>query len=216
MVRAAPLLITLVLAAGCTSQTQVREEELLQLLQWLPGEYNNSSQAQSDVQRGVRPPHEALALSIVSVDDPVIGSHVYYVQEAAADNPSRVMVQRVWTLEVTDKAIVQRVWTLSEPLRWRDAHRNPDVLRSMMNQDVSVTRGCEINWKKMGARFVGTNDPKRCRSSSRATSGTVQVETRMELDATELALAETARDAQGQLVQGRTDEPSYRFHKQAP
>jgi hypothetical protein len=29
-------------------------------------------------------------------------------------------------------------------------------------------------------------------------------------------LAETAKDAAGQLVQGRTDDPFYKFHRQAP
>jgi hypothetical protein len=85
-----------------------------------------------------------------------------------------------------------------------------------MAQDVTQSRGCTITWKKEGMRFIASNDPKRCTSTSRATNGTVQVETRMELDATELALAETAKDLAGQLVQGRTDDPFYKFHRQAP
>ncbi len=211
--RAAPLLL-LGLLGSCTNQTKLREAEFAQLLAWLPGHYDNTKQAQADVRAGLQPPHEALALAIVPVDDPVIGTHVFYVQEMAADDPRRVMVQKVWTLDLTDKGMVQTVWTLAEPLRWRDGQRDPDLLRGMMNHDVAQARGCDLTWKKHGEQFAAANDSKTCRITSRATSGTLQIDTRMELDATGFGLAENATDASGQLAQGRTDEPFYRFLKQ--
>jgi len=207
-------LSALTLISGCTTQAKVHEAEFYQLVAMLPGEYNNTTQAQGDVQRGVHPPHDALVLKITPIDAPVVGKHAFYVQEAAADDPRRIMAQRVWTVEMTDKSIVQTVSTIKEPLRWRDDQ--PELLMGMMAQDVTPSRGCDITWKKEGMRFVATNDPKHCTSTSRVTNGTVQVETRMELDATELALAETAKDASGQLVQGRTDDPFYKFHREAP
>ena len=216
----APVLMVAILAtgaiAGCTSQTEMREAELDQLLHWLPGRYDNSAQAKSDALHNVRPPHDALALVVVPVDDPLIGKFVYYVQEMAADDPRRVMAQRVWTFEVTDKGIVQSVWTLAEPLRWREGERDPDLLRSLMKQDVVQTRGCDLNWKKTDGHFSASNDPKHCQQTSRITSGTIHIETRLQLQAAELGLAENATDAAGQLVQGRTDEPFYRFQKVAP
>jgi len=217
MVRLTRLLLcvlpALVFTSACTTGAQVHEAEFYQLLAMLPGEYNNASQAQGDEQRGVHPPHDALALTITPIGAPVIGTHAFYVQESAAEDARRIMAQRVWTLEMTDKSIVQTVWTIKEPLRWRNAE--PDLLMGMMAQDVIRNPGCDVTWKKEGMRFVGTNDSKRCTSTSRVTNGTVQVETRLELDSTQLALAETARDAGGQLVQGRTDDP-YKFHRQAP
>ena len=201
---------------SCTSQTQLREAELDQLLHWLPGQYNNSLQVKDDVAHRLRPPHEALALSVLPVDDDLIGKFVFYVQESAADDPLRVMAQRIWTFDVSDKGIVQTVWTLAEPLRWREGERDPDLLRSMMKPDVVQIRGCDLHWKKSGARFVAENDPQHCQTTSQITSGTIHIESRFELDATELGLAETGTDAAGQLVQGRTDEPFFRFHKVQP
>ncbi len=198
---------------ACTNQTKLREAELEQLLAWLPGQYDNTAQAQADTRGGIQPPHEALSLAIVPVDDPVIGTNVFYVQEMAADDPRRVMVQKVWTIDATDAGIVQTVWTLAEPLRWRDGQRDPDLLRGMMNHDVAQARGCELTWKKKGEKFVAANDPATCRITSRTTSGTLRIETRMELDAGNFGLAENATDAAGQLTQGRTDEPFYRFQK---
>jgi hypothetical protein len=199
---------------ACADQQKVNDADLAELLVQLAGRYENTGQVQADVQHGLRPPHDALALVIVPVDDPVIGEHVFYVQEMAADNPNRVMVQRVWTFGIQNKAIVQSVWTLKEPLRWRDAPRNPEMLESMVSQDLTPVRGCNLTWKRTGEKFTAANDPKTCRSTSRLTGGTVHIDTRMELEGNELSLAENATDAAGQLVEGRTDEPFIRFRKQ--
>jgi hypothetical protein len=210
---AAVAAVAAVLLIACADQQKARELDLAELLGLIAGHYDNAAQVEADARRGLHPPHDALALDIVPVDDPLIGEHVFYVQEMAADDARRVMVQRVWTIDVVDKNIVQTVWTLKEPLRFRDAQHDPDLLKSMMNQDVVKVRGCNLTWKKLGEKFTAGNDPKTCRSTSRVTGGTVQIDTRMELDANGFSLAENATDAAGQLVQGRTDEPFVRFRR---
>jgi hypothetical protein len=215
-VRVPLLAAAAIVLAACTSQEARREAELAQVIQLLPGRYDNTAQARADALAGVRPPHEALALAVVPVYAPMVGNNVFYVQEMAADDPRRVMAQKLWTFESTGEGIVQSVWTLSEPLRWRDAHLNPEVLQSLMAQDVARSRGCELTWKKIDTRFVASNDPARCRMNSRVGNEPVQVDTRVELDSGELALAEVTTQADGRLVQGRSDEPFYRFRKQAP
>lgn len=202
-----------VLLGACADQEKARETELIELLVSIAGHYDNTSQVEGDIRRGLHPPHDALALVVVPVDDPIIGEHVFYVQEMAADDPRRVMAQRIWTFDITDKKIVQTVWTLREPLRWRDSQHDPDLLKSMLTQDVARVAGCNLTWKKTATGFSASNEPKTCRSTSRVTSGTVQIDTRMELDANGLSLAENATDAAGQLAQGRTDEPFVRFRK---
>ena len=211
-----PVLLICIAAASlgaCADQQKVHEGEMADLLVQLAGRYDNTGQVQADVQHGVRPPHDHLALVVVPVDDPLVGEHVFYVQEMAADDPNRVMVQRVWTFGIQNKEIVQSVWTLKEPLRWRDAQHNPETLESMVNQDVTPVRGCNITWKKGTDKYTGSNDPKTCRATSRLTGGTVRIDTRMEIEGNELSLAESATDAAGQLVEGRTDEPFIRFRK---
>ncbi len=208
------LLATAMLCSSCADQQKKREAEMTELLVMLVGHYDNAGQVQADAQRGVHPAHDPLALTVVPVDDPLVGEHVLYVQETAADDARRVMVQRIWTFGVEDKGIVQSVWTLKEPLRWRGAQQDPDMLKSLMNQDVTPVRGCNLTWKKSGEKFTASNDPKTCHSTSRSTGGTVRIDTHMELEASELSLAENATDTSGQLVEGRTDEPFVRFRKQ--
>lgn len=212
---AAAVIACMAVALGaCADQQKANEADMAELLVQLAGRYDNTGQVQADVQHGVHPPHDPLALVIVPVDDPLIGEHVFYVQEMAADDPNRVMVQRVWTFGVQNKSIEQSVWTLKEPLRWRDAQRNPEMLESLVNQDVTPVRGCNLTWKKAGDKFTAANEPKTCRTTSRLTGGTVRLDTRMEMEGNELSLSENASDAAGQLVAGRTDEPFIRFRKQ--
>ena len=199
--------------AGCVDKEDVHHEELLELIVSLAGQYDNAAQVQADVKNGVHPAHDALALRIIPIDAPVMGKHAFYVQESAADDPRRVMVQRIWSFDYSAKGIVQTVATLTEPMRWRNIESDPDVVRSMMANDISTQHGCDLKWSKSGGKFIGLNDPKHCRSSSRAT-GNVFIQTRIELDSSELAIGEIATDVAGQKVQGRADDAYYRFRRQ--
>jgi hypothetical protein len=207
------------LAACAANQERLREAQLLQLTRWLPGTYDNTAQAKADEQKGVRSPHESLELVIVPVESVAIGRNAFYVQEMAADDPRRVMSQKVVMFAATDKGIVESVSSLADPLRWRDGHRDPEVFMGMTAKDLVATTGCELTWKKEkekekeGERFVAANDPKRCRTTSHAVMGLAQVESRAELTSDEFATSELAFGADGLLVQGRQDEPFYRFRK---
>ncbi len=200
MAEAAPAAATAIAALGllgaCADQTKLRESELTQLLGWLPGRYDNTAQADSDAQRGVQPPHDRIALI----------NHVFYVQEMAADDPRRVMSERMFSFEVDEKrGIVETVYTFTEPLRWRDGQRNIELFTSVVTEDVQ-SAGCELLWKKSGEQFSATHDAKLCHSTGGAAPG----ESAAQLSADSLSLADTARAAR---PGGRPDEAYYIFRK---
>jgi hypothetical protein len=198
---------------ACTNQQKLRDAELVQLKRWLPGSYDNTAQAKADEEKGVRPPHESLELVIVPIESVAMGRNAFYVQEMAADDARRVMSQKVVTFTSTDKGIVESVASLADPLRWRDGHRNPEVFMGMTPKDIAPTTGCELTWKKDGERFTGANDSKHCRTTSHAAMGLVEVDSRAELTVDGFATAELAYGADERLLQGRKDEPFYRFRK---
>ena len=76
--------------------------------------------------------HEALLLSIVAVDAPLIGDNVYYVQESVASDPRRVISQELVSLQVAagEPVLAEAQLTLTEPTRWRDAGTSPQVFRA--------------------------------------------------------------------------------------
>jgi hypothetical protein len=195
---AATALAALGLLGACADQARLRESELTQLLGWLPGRYDNTAQADSDPQRGVRP-LDRIALTIVKVYTPRLGHHVFYVQEMAADDPRRVMSERMFSFKVDEKrGIVETVYTFTEPLRWRDGQRNIELFTSVVTEDVQSV-GCELLWKKSGEQFIASYDPN-CHNSGGPAA---------ELTADSLSLADARAAGPG----GRAAEAYYRFRK---
>jgi hypothetical protein len=170
--RAARLLASAVATlalAGCANEAKKREAELTQVLDWLPGSYDNAAQANSDPQNGVRPPHAHVALLIVKVYTPRLGHHVLFAQESAGDDPLRVMSERLFGFAVDERrGILATVYTFAEPLRWRDGQEHAEVFTSVVVDDVRGVPGCELVWKKDGASFTAAPDAKLCHDSSAA------------------------------------------------
>ena len=230
------LMVATVCLGGCAAvkKGHQRDVDFARFSRWLPGSYDNSAQVKSDMQKGVRPPHDAVALAVIPLESLAVGQDSFYVQETAADDAMRVLSQRVLIFTQTDKGIVETVNSLVEPMRWRDGPQEPEVFQAMTPRDLKVATGCQLTWQREdkevvkgakkptkeeakkaaeAARFVGKNDPKRCEMTSHAVMGLVQVELRGELASNELALAELQYDSDGHLIQGNKDEPFYRFRK---
>ena len=205
---------SVLLACAAVREQKDQELALAQMMRWLPGTYNNIAQHEADVKAG-RPPHEALEIVIVPIDSPIMGAHAFYLQEMAADDARRVMLQQVLSFEVTDKKgqIRESVATLVEPRRWREGYLTPELLTAMVSEDLTPMSGCDLFWKHTDAGFVGANDPLRCHSSDRTSDAAARNELRAELKSTELSLSEQSFDENGVLMLGRTDDPFYRFHK---
>jgi CpeT/CpcT family (DUF1001) len=157
----------LVLAA-CASEPKVTEADLNQLLTMLPGRYDNSAQADLDVRSGTHPAHEAVALVIVHVYTPRLGHYVYYAQESAADDPRRVLSQRMYSFKLDEKrGIVQTMYEFVDPLRWRDGYQSKDLFTAVQSDDVQP-EGCELLWKKKADGFAASHDPRICPDSGGA------------------------------------------------
>jgi len=227
-VKCARALVSLILAcgagsllAGCAGgggqKAPKPDVDLAQLTRWLPGTYNNYAQHDADVKAG-KPPHEALTVVIVPIDSPIMGEHVFYLQEMAADDPRRVMRQQVLSFAVSDKkgeVIRESVATLVEPRRWREGYLNPELFAAMVQEDLTPFSGCYLFCKRTAAGFAGANDPRRCHSSDRLSDAAALNQLRAELTSIELSFSEQSFDENGALVLGRVDEPFYRFHKGA-
>jgi hypothetical protein len=162
---AAVLLLAAALA-GCSNQGKVREDDLAELLSWLPGHYDTVAQAQRDEKNGVRPGHDRLALVVLPVYVPRIGHHVFFVEEVASDNAERVMSERLFSFDIDEKrGIIGLMYNFIEPLRWRGGPGNPQLLTSVMTEDVAPV-GCELIWTRKGETFSAYHDPQHCHRSA--------------------------------------------------
>ncbi len=165
---AAVLLVALGLAGGCADQQKVREENLDELLAWLPGRYDNTAQVAQEAQKSGTPAHEGIALLIMPAHATRLGHHVFYVQESAANDPRRIMSRQMFSFDTDEKyGIVGLVYEFNEPDRWRDVQEHPELFSGLMMEDVS-SAGCEFVWKKSGGEFIASHDPKRCHTTMAA------------------------------------------------
>jgi hypothetical protein len=156
-------LTALGLLGGCTSEETQRNAQLAQLLTWLVGNYDNSAEAAADAKSATPAPHAPISFVIVPVYAPRLGHHVLYAQEMDADDPRRVMSERLFSFKVDDKrGILETVYTLVEPLRWHNGQANKELFNGILADDVQSTAGCELAWTRAEKRFTATLDATRC------------------------------------------------------
>ena len=165
---------------------RLTDSDLLLMLTILPARYDNSAQAELDVRNNVHPAHEAVVLVITHVFTPRLGKYVYYVQESAADNPNRVLAEKMWSFELTDKHVIsQTLYQFNEPARWRDGYLNKDLFTGVQLEDVQL-EPCKLTWEKKGeATFTAMHDPKLCPAA-----GGAAAVPEMQLSATALSVGD--------------------------
>jgi hypothetical protein len=212
-VRKGWLLLVLVLPwlVACSTPTKRGEAALNELVAMLPGSYDNLAQARA------APDHPPLRLVVAPVQAPLVGDHVFYVQEMAADDPRRVLAQRLYVLDAvpdSEFAVLMQL-DFKEPARWRDGHVNRDLFRGLLMEDLRPRSGCDLLWKRSERGFSASNDPQHCRTTSRETGEALRVEQRAELDGDGLAILDRHRDAAGRVVYGGEADPFYRFNRRA-
>ena len=157
--------VALALLCGCADQQKVREQDLGELIAWLPGRYDNSAQVAEESKQSGHPALQAIALLIMPVSASRLGHHVFFVQESAANDPRRIMGSSMFSFDTDEKnGIVGLVYEFNEPVRWHDGLQHPELFNGLMTEDVS-SAGCEFIWKKQGDAFIASHDPKRCHST---------------------------------------------------
>ena len=196
---------------ACNTTSVRGEAALKELVALLPGSYDNIAQARN------MPDHSSLRLVIAPVQAPLVGDHVFYMQEMAGDDPRRVLSQRLYVVDAvpdSEMAVLSQL-DFIEPTRWRDGQLNRDVFRSLIITDLRPRTGCDLLWKRSDTGFSATNNPQQCRGTSRETGETVKVEQRMEVDSDGIGTFEQRRDALGVIVPGVEADPHYRFSRRA-
>lgn len=204
------LYAALLLLVACASQPKRDEVFLAELAMVLPGSYDNIAQARSSAD------HVALRLVVAPVQAALLGKHVYFVQEMAAEDAQRVMSQRLFILqpvEGAEQALLLQA-DFAEPMRWRDGHLRRDLFKSLLPEDLRPRVGCDVVFSRGERGFIGAGRDA-CRISAPGNGETLRVEQRLELDADGLALLERQRDATGVLVSREAADPWYRFARRA-
>ena len=203
-------------ATGCAAQHKAGEAELVELVTWLPGWYDNRDQTDAERAAG-RTVHEAVTLSAVPVYAPLLSNTVFYLHENASADARRVLSQRLAAFSVSrDGRIIERTYTLVDAARWREGARNPDLFKSLVRDDLQEETGCALIWRKSESRFYARSDPATCKSSAIGSGALLSVRTSMELTSTTLDVDRHVIDARGEQTAGPPADYHFRRLAQTP
>jgi hypothetical protein len=204
------LVLSGLLLAGCAS----KPEEIERRLGLFAADFEGSYETDPADPGLAAASEEATRLGVVRIRVPLVAKHVFYVQEAAANDPRRVFSQRVWSAAVTadGRAVELTPHELVEPARWRDGDRNPDLFKAMLPQDLRARPECAIRWEEAGAAWKGRADGA-CRTAVAGSAQPLRLQTEAELTAEGLALAERQLDPAGRVVQQRAGDPFRRYRR---
>lgn len=187
------------LLAGCAHGAARRSQQALSGLERaLPGVYSSTSGASAG---------GAVSLTISPVTAQLIGDVVYFVRETPADNTQLVLWQGVWTLAPQadrdghqgdsrdEPRIVQHSFLFKDPRRWTAAASNPDLLLSMLPQDLQAMPGCDLIWHQTDTGFETVDAPPACHPGARASG--LWIEEQARLAGSDLFLTERPVDGSG-------------------
>jgi len=193
---------------GSASDKKKDEADFVALLKELPGDYDNLAQTESE--EGGQ--HAAVMLSIKPLNVQTVGKLVLYVRETAADDPRRLLAQRIWILE-RDKEhhFVQHVYLFKEPQRWMHAGDDPLLMQSLLPDDISQLVGCEMLWTRTDTGFTAALRPQGCRTA--ATSAGMLIETAATLNGDDLSMNEQQPGAGGHVTPEADPALAYHFQR---
>lgn len=232
--RALLLLSVLSLAACSGPQPKQAEDLALKELQMrLPGRYDNATQVRLDERTGAAVPQPPIDLLIAPADAAFIGNTVFYVRETSGGDARRVLSQYIWvfgrTIELHNRAahsgkkdpangddpanagrLEQHIYQFKEPQRWVHVGEQPEVLESLLPQDLQRLTGCELLWLRTDKGFTAERHSTNC--DPQAKSEGQLIEQKAELSDTHLSLLEQQITPEGLVdAPAGSSDPYYRF-----
>ncbi|HEY6451907.1 MAG TPA: CpcT/CpeT family chromophore lyase [Steroidobacteraceae bacterium] len=182
----------------------------------LPGRYDNAAQARADAETGVAEPHEAVDLLIAPADAALIGKIAYYVRESVAGNPQRVLSQRIWVLghatnmHTKEQYVEQRIYLFKEPERWAHVGDDPELLQSLIPEDLRQLQGCDLIWMRHDTVLEAHRRVEDCNPAARSEG--LLLEQRIELRDNKLSMVEQQVGPDGlRPLPAAQADPFYRF-----
>lgn len=162
--RAAALLaLAAVALAGCATQENQRRAELVVLAGALPGAWDNHAQVAGERGAGAPVVHLPERLEVTRVAAPVIGKVVFLVRERSSTDARRVLGERLWIFDsLAGKTLVAQVARFADPERWIGDRAAPELLRSIVPQDVDFIPGCALAWTAHDGGFTAETAPPGC------------------------------------------------------
>ncbi len=157
----AALLVCLLCSPASVAQTKPElQAQLTQLMQMLPGDYDNAAQLK---RQGSDKPFYPVRTMIRPVAMPEIGAHVLYLEEYRDNDPAKITRIRLYKFTVDDGAIRLHLVNPLKPDALVGAHKDTSKIEAMKLSDMRVDRDlCDVFIRKQGQEFHGAMKEHSC------------------------------------------------------
>jgi CpeT protein len=184
------------LVASCAvSKKSKGDTDLVQLKQYMAGNFNSAAQAARDTN------YFDISLRMYPIW-PKREGHWLYVEQAVTTNQGKPYRQRVYKLEKRDdQTFVSQVYTIKAEKDFVNAWKTPEKFEALTLDGIDLKAGCEVVLKKEGKLFSGATGDKTCPSELR---GAKYATSKVTIHADKIVSWDQGFNAEGKQVWGAT------------
>jgi len=186
------------------------KQDLIELLNWFPGEYDNHEQVYKEavlkISKEMRHRQTHHIFYPVSLD--FIKGKQIYAQQSQHYNLDDIYRQRIYAFNVdeTEQAIRLTIYTPKNPSRLKNAHLDPTLFDKLTADDFILKPGCDVFWKRKDGQFEGYLKENACNYYSKRFGKQVYLNETLILRKDALLLDDKGVDKDGNLVFGVDDK----------
>ena len=183
------------------------EADLARLMQWFPGEYDNTEQHDADVAAGKEQVHEHIFHIFKPVSAPAIGPHAVFVKQYMDGNYEEVYRQRLYSFSADQatESVKLVIYSFKDEAKYRATDKDPSIISQITMEEVYTIPGCEVFWKWQGEHFVGHMVERACNFQSRRSGKRIFISDTLKLTDSEIWIADEAEDEDGNYVFGNKE-----------
>ncbi len=186
------------------------DKDFDRFLDWFTGEYDNNEQVwqqeQDEVPEDKR--HERIHHIFKPVTAPGIGEHTFFVRQYMDGDYENVYRQRLYNFvkDVKEDAVRLQIFSFNDEAKYRNTDQDPAIIREIKLEEVRNMPGCDVFWRYNGEYYVGEMKEKACFFHSERMGKNIYITDTLKLTDSEIWIADTAYDEDGNYVFGR-EEP---------
>lgn len=145
-----------------------RTRDLIVLVDWFEGEFDNEEQRwfENDPRSATPDADRVIRLHTIHkrIDAPTFGENVFYIEEYADNDPDNVIRQRLvsFSSDADIGAIRMQQGFFKDAKQLKGAHVSPERLADLEPDDVTFLSECDVFWQRDGGQYKGAMAEKAC------------------------------------------------------
>jgi CpeT/CpcT family (DUF1001) len=200
----------------------VLDKDMGLMLQWFPGRYDNDLQVYFDGELSTPEANRNNRIHsiFVPVTLPAFGPNVFYVEQYADGDPTKIYRQRIYrfSADYIENAVKLEIFAPSseQATAMRGAYADPTKLAALTPANMTLYPGCDVFWRRQENQFIGYMKPGACRVASRRSGKTLVITDDLVLTDHSIWIKDQAIDDSGAYVYGNRAGISHKLNKARP